>query len=589
MNNPNGLPNPNDQGLEAGNPGTEHAPINPASAPIQEGAAASTDTSLFTNPTQPNASVKMHMSMDSQPQMHRVYQPGESRDGSPRMKPDINESPVEIGQKQEESPQEIDTSSIEQSPDWVDANDPRSVADLQVYLAKRPLQDTSGAIHNPDTGRFVNPDAYFDEQRKTHEDESQTPYEEMGSLELARALAEAEVHQDQTTIQNVSDVLLEKLVAESKKLSTIVEGTNRPNNEGEVTDPSDALWNRVMRYKDAYVQQLKNADTRDRIDVDYAQQAANELKDLNVPDEVIKAVPAEHFFKEDDPEVRMEEADVLRQYRQNNPNSDLAKQEQLDRINPQTLEDWMLYLKSEGVPDEIIQDFPASFFYDSDDEEKTSDTPESFQQWLAERSAQPNQADPGIGEPKNEDQRDEPEIKKLSLRERASFLLKRKAMEAYAALFDHRRGIAAAGIGLVAAAYITQKTGLLSDGHQDVAVQLGNGDSIGEGLSDLGTMPPPKSQIAQDVASSVSAPGAPTAETFDVQPGDGFTDIIQDAAKERGNSLTGNQSYQIYLDHEKELRELTNTYTMTNGEVGIADPGRNVTLPAEVIDEIENK
>jgi hypothetical protein len=78
-------------------------------------------------------------------------------------------------------------------------------------------------------------------------------------------------------------------------------------------------------------------------------------------------------------------------------------------------------------------------------------------------------------------------------------------------------------------------------------------------------------------------------ETFDVQPGDGFTNIIQDAAEKKGISLSGNESYQIYLDNEKELRELTNTYTMSGGEVGIADPARNVTLPPEVIDAIENK
>ncbi len=580
MNNPNGPPN--DQGFDDGNPGEKNAPINPASMAGQEGGGGSTTNPVWGNPTRPNQPNRFVKMRARQPEMHMVWQPN----GSGSATGSYNADPIE--QTHEQPSQEVDGSLIEQNPDWVDANDPRSVADLQIYLAKRPLQDTSGSIHDPNNGRFVNPDAYFEEQRKTHEEKTQAPYEEMGSLELARALAEAEVHEDQTAIQNVSDALLEKLAAESKKLSTRIEGTNRPNNDGDVVDPSDALWGRVMRYKDNYVQQLKNINTRDKIDVDYAQQQANELKDLNVPDEVIQAVPAEHFFKEDDPQARMDEADVLKQYRESNPDSDLAKQEQLDKMNPQKLENWMQYLKSEGVPDEIIQDFPASFFYDDDDAEQTGDIPESFQQWLAER-ADSNQDHAGVSEPNNENQEDEPQITKLSFRERASFLLKRKAMEAYTALFDHKRGVVAAGIGLIAVAYITQKTGLLSDGHQDVAAQLGNNQGIGDGLSDLGTMPPPKSQIAQDAASSVPAPGSPPVETFDVQPGDGFTNIIQDAAEKKGISLSGNESYQIYLDNEKELRELTNTYTMSGGEVGIADPARNVTLPPEVIDAIENK
>lgn len=130
----------------------------------------------------------------------------------------------------------------------------QSVNQQKIYDENRPYQDSNGAVHSPIDGNFINSDEYFDKQRTTHEENLQTPYEEMGMLELARELAKAELAEDRTSTENISDVLIDKLAYQADVFHGKVEGSGQSGavKDGEVVDPADALWSRVMGYKDSY-------------------------------------------------------------------------------------------------------------------------------------------------------------------------------------------------------------------------------------------------------------------------------------------------------------------------------------------------
>ncbi len=162
---------------------------------------------------------------------------------------------------------------------------------------------------------------YIDSRPSSEEDitdsKEEKAYEDMGVKELARELAKAELDDDKTSQSNITDVLFDKLDTVASKQSKNDESASKNFDDEGAKDPTDALLDRVMKYKDQVKTEIHNDEIRSRID-----------------DEVATK--------------------------------------------------WMTELKSQGVPDDILQKFPASFFYKDGDPEQTDDTPQEYLDWLEE-------------------------------------------------------------------------------------------------------------------------------------------------------------------------------------------------------------
>lgn len=196
-------------------------------------------------------------------------------------------------------------------------------SDMATYLDTRLKQDANGSLHDPSNGAFANPDKFHDKQREEHLDGTTTPYEDMGMFELARELARAELSEDRTTTENISDILLDKLAKQSEKLTIageVKEGqidkyqrdTTGPKDE---VSPQDQLWDRVLGYKDAYKEKISTVSggptteelidqKRARINEDMAYDNATTLKDLGVEDEVIENMDDAYFYDSSDKDYK---------------------------------------------------------------------------------------------------------------------------------------------------------------------------------------------------------------------------------------------------------------------------------------------
>ena len=117
------------------------------------------------------------------------------------------------------------------------------------YLESRPYKDERGAAHSPENGQFINSDEYFKTKRDQYEaDTMPTAYEDMTMPDLARALALAEHEDDKTKVEDIQDVLVEKM-------AEFTENNNLDN------DAQENLWNRIMKVKDGESQKLGSKST----------------------------------------------------------------------------------------------------------------------------------------------------------------------------------------------------------------------------------------------------------------------------------------------------------------------------------------
>jgi len=123
-------------------------------------------------------------------------------------------------------------------------------ADWDAYLQSRPYEDDLGNIHNPETGQFINADAYFDEQRQELEAADQTSYEDMSMSDLASKLAQAEHHGDRTMENDVHEVLHDKITKQHKK-------TKSSRDTEHNAQRMDKLIDRVMTVKDKELERLQ--------------------------------------------------------------------------------------------------------------------------------------------------------------------------------------------------------------------------------------------------------------------------------------------------------------------------------------------
>ena len=260
-------------------------------------------------------------------------------------------------------------------------------AELDEYLGSRPYEDVKGNIHDPITDKFVNPDSYFNGARSDHEEESQTPYEEMGALELARELAEAEILGDKTTSGNVYDVLLNKMIDKSIAMSR--EDRKEPLSE---EDALDIVSKRVLGYKDKYKSSILGGEssltteeeaeeTRAKIDYEKVQNYVQEFDKLGAPtSDLMNDIPAQAFYNGNTPK---ETKDAMPQsywdWYASRP--DVTR----NRIDSEDAAEHMIQLSEAGVPHDVLQDFPAEFFYKEGDPGQLSEYPESYKEYLKDK------------------------------------------------------------------------------------------------------------------------------------------------------------------------------------------------------------
>ncbi len=110
-------------------------------------------------------------------------------------------------------------------------------AEWNEYLDSRPYKDEQGNVHAPN-GQFANYNTLADNARSDHYHESMDrPWEELNFSELADELAWAELHNDETVANDVSDVLLDKMIDFTEK-------------NGLDSDAQTNLNNRILRLID---------------------------------------------------------------------------------------------------------------------------------------------------------------------------------------------------------------------------------------------------------------------------------------------------------------------------------------------------
>jgi len=261
------------------------------------------------------------------------------------------------------------------------------------YDATRPYLDAVGNVHDPVTNTQINPDIYHQKKRDEHADSAIQTYEDMGMVQLTHKLADAEISGDKSTYNEVEEVLLNKLIEfsepldQQKKLtgnedeSEIIRKTLDWQSEqqsaerlGESADPVERLMQKLINEKDRYKQEV----TMSKVDTDFIDTTRKYIDDLGGDSsEIMKEVPVEAELKGKTDKERWElMPDSYKELYGKDPN--IAR----NRIDKDVLENWVNTLLASGVPREIIQEFPASFFYNDDDPEQTDDYPEAFAEWL---------------------------------------------------------------------------------------------------------------------------------------------------------------------------------------------------------------
>ncbi len=116
------------------------------------------------------------------------------------------------------------------------------------YEARHALQ--AGEVVTPDTyfqqryGEGAGDAAYFDQARADHYDGTHESYEDLSMSELADELAYAELTEDKTKIDDISDVLLDKMSAFADAQVT------ERHPDGMDAEAQMSLFDRVMKLKD---------------------------------------------------------------------------------------------------------------------------------------------------------------------------------------------------------------------------------------------------------------------------------------------------------------------------------------------------
>lgn len=206
-------------------------------------------------------------------------------------------------------------------------------------------------------------------------------YGSMGILEVTRNLAEAELETDADKQAAIRDVLEEKWLAEAIKFFSATDTSKDP--EATPDNRADNLWNRLMEYKESHKENLiKKGNHQDqaaeRIDWDYVDQTRAYLHQEGADaSEIMRDIPAEAELRDKSNDERFTlMPDSYKQVVEGDP--DLTR----NRIDKNELEFWVNAFHSDGMPIELIDEIPASFFYSFDDPEFSDELPQSIQEWL---------------------------------------------------------------------------------------------------------------------------------------------------------------------------------------------------------------
>jgi len=447
----------------------------------------------------------------------------------------------------------------------------------EAYEATQLIQTANGSLKDPATGHFTSPDKFHKARNTKHyEDSMPKAYEDMGILELGTKLAEAEVAGDVSTRNEIDTVLFSKLEKQIGDRSD-KEGYNqfrggrhstevsRPDAADHESDPADVLMDTVFKYVDKEKQRLiheKQAnETRNRIDEDYAADAMHTMKDAGVPDEIIKDIPAEYFYKVDD----------------------------ADKIDdtPEALKNWIA--ENPDVVDATKEEPAVDESEASAEEDVTLKTKEEIDEAKA-RLAEIDEELARLKQSEVEDTVEHEVVKKASWRSRLAFWKKRSNQDKYDFIMtpDRAGKYVAAGVGALAtivAGYAVAK-----------GVHLGGNKST-HGAESVGVTNPFKGLGLKDMLELATGKTAKAAEHHDkiqhiheawkgtIHSGDGPTYVMQDMFNQKGIHLSPQQLHDVYTQHEDFFRSLGNTYTLPNGEVGFQHTG-GISIPHEVMQQM---
>ncbi len=160
---------------------------------------------------------------------------------------------------------------------------------------------------------------------------------------------------------------------------------------------------------------------------------------------------------------------------------------------------------------------------------------------------------------------------KVSLRDRAKLLALRFATGSLSNSEKSKgRKLAYAAVGVVAAAAVIKYAPNLLDGdhHNTVAQAAAASDpELADKLKDAADAAP------KDTA----ADAAEKAWSVKINSGDGITNTIQ----QLDPSLSDLEAYDIYKNHADAIKDLPNTYTLPNGDIGWVESGR-VEIPDSI-------
>lgn len=93
--------------------------------------------------------------------------------------------------------------------DWLDGSQ-ENASEVAEYLKSRPFLDSAGRPRHPDTSKMINGDKYFDSLRDAHTSARNRAYEDMDTDALSYRMAGADIHGDQGTRDEITEVIKEK-------------------------------------------------------------------------------------------------------------------------------------------------------------------------------------------------------------------------------------------------------------------------------------------------------------------------------------------------------------------------------------------
>lgn len=441
-----------------------------------------------------------------------------------------------------------------------------------VYDENRPYQDANGATHSPVDSKFINPDKYFDEQRDIHAgfdkmeaDKDYDEYQEMGLKELSERYAEAEYHNDKTSSWNISEVIDQKVDAQAYK-----------NDSPQVGDDiRENLYNMVLKnaakHQDKLKSEAERSSTRDRIDPENAASVMHTMKNVGIPEDIIKNIPKENFYHQGDPEKSSKVPEELKDWISDNRDADENSK------NPSAQE----------------EEEPAD---NRSDAEKAIDELNATKARLLENEKElarldaENARSGDIGN----------KARSASWKSRVAFWKRKSQQDPNNTKDNSDRNkkyvkVAIGAIATIAAGYALSKGMNLGGGNKSLlgaesaaSVNPFKGLDIKDMLelaTNKATQAAEATEATQLAEYTEKAKDAHEAWKGTVSSGEGPTYVIQDMLEAKGINLSPEQLHDVYSQNESFFSNLDNAYSLPNGDVGFRNAG-SIQIPYDVMEQM---